>query len=125
MWVSRSELRRLLAQISAAESRAKRAEEALAAERQSKDWLTLQLTSRLVTKSGQYGLDHEKSEPSQPSSPHPHPRGYTRDPTEIDLAKLEWYKQCAVAAGKDEDDALMKWEAEMRGEQPVYTYEDE
>jgi len=123
MWVSKSEMRRLLAQISTAESRALRAEDALAAERQSKDWLTLQLTSRLVTKSGQYGLDHEKSEPSQTATQHP--RGYTHDPTEIDLAKLEWYKQCAVLAGKDEDDAVMKWEAEMRGEQPIYTYEDE
>ena len=55
---------------------------------------------------------------STPLEPPPvnHPKGYTHDPTEIDLAKLEYYKECARRAGHDEEDALAKWEAEMRGE---------
>jgi len=122
MWVSKSEMRRLLAQISTAESRAQRAEDTLAAERARHDWKDLQLLNRAVTKNGGYALDHEKSEPALPT---PHPRGFTHEPTDIDLAKLEWYKQCAVNAGKDEDDAVLKWEAEMRGEQLTYNYEDE
>jgi len=124
MWITKAEMRRLLNQISAAESRAIRAEDALAAERQSKDWLTLQLASRVVTKGGQYGLEHEA--PKLQSPPAAHPLGFTHEPTDVDNAKLEYYIQCARNAGVPnyEEDARAKWEAEMRGELLIPTYDD-
>jgi len=121
MWLSKSDYERLITlaaqseflskALESAEKRAEDAEKALASERSSKDWLTLQLSSRLVTKSGQYGLDHEKPVPTPIPA-----NGYTHEPTDVDYAKLEYYKTCAKNAGKDEQDAVMKWEAEMRGE---------
>ena len=99
--------------LAAAEKRAVAAEEALTAERAAKDWLAVQLASRVITKHGGYGLEQERAQPS----PAPHPRGFTHEPTVMDLAKLEFYKQCAAAAGKDEQDAIDKWEQEMRGEE--------
>lgn len=122
MFVKREDYERLVTQaakcqflttaLAAATKRAEDAESALSSERGNKDWLTLQLASRVVTKHGQYGLEHEKPVKTEV----PSPQGYTHDPTEIDLAKLEFYKKCAREAGKDEEDAVLKWEAEMRGE---------
>jgi hypothetical protein len=120
MWLSKREIARLERELSAALQRAKAAEDALAAERQAKDWLVLQLASRVITKHGGYGLDHEPSPPKVVE-----PQRFVRQPTEIDLAKLEYYKQCAAAAGKPEEDAVQKWEAEMRGESIAYEYESE
>lgn len=121
MWLKREDYERLVTQaaqcqfmetaLAAAEKRAEDAENALASERSAKDWLTLQLSSRVITKHGGYGLEHEPK-----PAPVFHPQGYTHDPTEIDLAKLEFYKRCARDAGRDEEDAVMRWEAEMRGE---------
>jgi hypothetical protein len=118
MWISRRELKRLLTQVATTESRARGAEDTLAAERQRHDWAMLQLTSRFVVKQGLYGLDHEPS-PPVPSDP----RRFVRLPTEEDDAKLEYYKQCYREAGKSEDEAVVLWEAEMRGEQVRYPYE--
>lgn len=118
MWVSKSEMRRLLHQLATAESRARRAEDTLAAERQRHDWAILQLTSRFVVKQGLYGLDHEP-----PAAPAPEPRRFIRPPTEEDDAKLEYYKQCYREAGRSEEEATALWEAEMRGEQVMYPYE--
>ena len=121
MWIKREDYERLVTQAAQCEplkdslavalERARSAEDILAVERNAKDHLITQLTSRFLTKQGSYGLDHEP----QPK-PEPHPKGYTHEPSEYDLAKLEFYKQCARNAGKDEDDAVMRWEAEMRGE---------
>jgi hypothetical protein len=119
-WISRAELRRLLQQVAAAEQRAQKAEDALAAERQAKDWMVTQLTSRFVTKQGSYGLDHKPPEPITP-----HPKQFIREPTEIDLVKLEYYKKCARNAGRDEQGAIDIWEAEMRGETITFQYDDE
>ena len=123
MWISRRGLVRLERELSRAIRRAEAAEQALAAERQGKDWLTVQLASRIVTKHGGYGLAHEPPPPAPP--PQPHPRGFVRDPTEIDYAKLEYYRQCARQAGKSEEEAEHIWEAEMRGESVRYEYDDE
>lgn len=122
MWVNREHYEQLVMQAAqckplqnalvVAEERAVNAEDALAVERKSKDWLITQLTSRFLTKQGSYGLDHQP----RPTESVAHPKGYTHEPSEIDLAKLEFYKQCARNAGHDEDDAIAKWEAEMRGE---------
>lgn len=132
MWLKREDYERLVTQsaqseflskaLESAEERAELAEHSLAAERSNKDWLTLQLASRVVTKHGQYGLDYEK--PSE-KPPVEHPKGYTHEPTEYDLAKLEFYKRCALEAGKDEEDAIQKWEAEMMGESLPIEYEAE
>jgi hypothetical protein len=119
MWVSKTEMRRLLAQVSAAESRAQRAEDSLAAERARHDWLSLQLTSRVVTKHGGYGLDHEPPTPALPD-----PRNFVRVPSAEDDAKREYYIRCFREAGKSEEEAVALWEAEMRGEQVRYPYED-
>jgi len=121
MWVSRAEMRRLLQQVAAAETRAQRAEDALAAERASKDWLTVQLASRVVTKHGQYGLDH--AAPTKEPPPPAIPAGFTHVPDERDYAKLEWYKQLARQRGESEDYAEKIWEAEMRGEPLPYQVE--
>lgn len=131
MWVSKSEMRRLLAQLSAAESRAIESENRLtaererldglvASERQSKDWLTVQLASRVVTKHGQYGLDHEIPVKEVPQA---NPKGFIREPNEYDLAVLKQYQQWAREAGQSEEDAREKWEAEMRGESVNYESE--
>lgn len=122
MWITRRELARLERELSVALRRAERAEESLASERASKDWLVTQLTSRVVTKHGGYGLEHEA--PLRQSPP-VNPRGFIRDPTDADDAKLDYYKRCFAEAGKSEDEAVALWEAEMRGESPAYPYESE
>lgn len=99
--------------LASAEQRAEDAEKALASERGNKDWLTLQLASRVVTKHGQYGLDHEAPKPVEPI---PVPQGFTHNPTELDYAKLDFYKKCYRDAGMDEEKAEERWNAEMRGE---------
>lgn len=119
-WISRREIARLERELKATLQRAKDAEDRLQAERASKDWLITQLTSRFVTKQGQYGLDHEP-----PPKPVLHPKGYVSEPSEIELAKLEYYKRCYREAGKSEKEAVALWEAEMRGETPTYEYERE
>ena len=122
MWLSRADYERLLTQaaqseflanaLKSAEKRAEDAESALASERSSKDWMVSQLTSRFLTKQQTYGLDDEprKAEPVS------HPKGYTHEPSVIELAKLEYYKQCARDAGRPEEEGELIWEAEMRGE---------
>src|SRR5690242_13137111 len=131
MWLPRAEYQRLVEQAARcqfveqacqlAEARTEEAEKQLAAERAAKDWMVTQLTSRFVTKQGGYGLDHAP----QPVMPTAHPKGYTHEPSEMDMAKLEYYKDCARAAGVDEGDAIEKWEAEMRGESLVIEAEAE
>lgn len=121
MWLSRRELARLERELKNALQRAAEAEHRLDAERQAKDWLTLQLSSRLVTKTGGYGLDHEMPKSAAAT---PHPRNYTHEPSDIDYAKLEYYKQCAANVGRSEEDAVQRWEAEMRGEMITYTEGD-
>jgi hypothetical protein len=93
----------------------------VASERQGKDWLTIQLASRVVTKHGGYGLDHEA--PAKADAQPLHPKGFIREPTELDYIRLEAYKKWAKEAGVDnaEDDAQARWEAEMRGETVAYT----
>lgn len=122
MWVSRREITRLERELKNALQRADCAEERLQAERSSKDWLITQLTSRVITKHGGYGLDHE---PNPLVTTPAHPRGFIREPTELDEVKLEYYKRCARERGLPEEDAVMKWESEMRGEMPTYDAEQE
>jgi hypothetical protein len=111
MWLSRRELARLERELNAALQRAKGAEDALAAERQRHDWLILQLTNRVVTKHGGYGLEEAKPEPVEPN-----PKGFTREPTQEDIDVLNFYKNCAAEAGLDDAKATEWWEAHMRGE---------
>ena len=117
MWIDRKTYERLLSEaaqlkplqnaLAMAEERAMSAEDALAVERNRKDWLVEQLTSRVLTKQKVYGLDSEPH-PVEPAVQPPF------EPTEIDLAKLKYYKECALAAGKSEEDAQARWEEEMR-----------
>lgn len=120
-WITTRELARLERERENAIRRAEAAEERLAAERQRHDWLALQLVSRVVTKHGGYGLDEVKAEP-----PAPHPRGFTHEPDDMDMAKLEFYKQCARDAGVEDpdSDAQRRWEAEMRGEELPIEYDN-
>ncbi len=113
MWVTKRELARLERELARAIKRADEAEERLAAERQRHDWQSLQLVSRVVTKHGGYGLDEIKTEPVEPKQ---HPKGFTHEPTQEDMDMLNFYKVCAADAGLDEQDAVRKWEAKMRGE---------
>lgn len=99
-----------------------RADKIVAAERHSKDFLVLQLASRVVTKHGGYGLE---AEPKPTEPPPPHPKKFIREPNEQDLARLDYYKQCYRQADKSEDEAEAIWEREMRGEQVTYEYEQE
>lgn len=128
-WVNQRYLDRLESDLTAALQRAEvsesrlaaereRLDGLLAAERQSKDWLTVQLASRVVTKHGQYGLDHEKSVAVEPQ-----PSRYTHEPTEMDYARLEFYKRDAQRVGATEEDAQARWEAEMRGNPIPVAYE--
>lgn len=120
MWISRRELQRLERELSQALKRASEAEAELRRERAAKDTLVVQLASRVITKHGGYGLD----EPERPAPP-PHPKRFTHEPSETDLAKLDYYKQCYLQAGRPVEEAEAIWEAEMRGETPVYPYESE
>jgi hypothetical protein len=130
-WISQRSLNRLERDLLSALQRTERAEELLAterrradeliaAERQAKDFLTVQLASRVVTRHGGYGLALEPS----PTEPAPHPKGYVREPNEQDLARLDYYKQCYLQAGKPEEEAESLWESEMRGATPSYPFED-
>ena len=135
MWVSRREIARLERELSSALHRAKTAEENLAEERKrlddivasergAKDFLTLQLTSRVITKHGGYGLAETKPEPVVA-----HPKGFVREPEEVDTARFHYYVRCYQEAGKSPDEAQQLatnlWEAEMRGESVTYEYEQE
>ncbi len=113
MFVSKRELARLERELARAIKRADEAEERLAAERQRHDWQSLQLVSRVVTKHGGYGLEETQAEPVVPQ---PNPKGFTHEPTPEDIDVLDFYKRAAAEAGKDESDAMQKWEAHMRGE---------
>ncbi len=106
-----------------AEARAISAEESLASERQAKDWLTLQLASRVVTKNGGYGLDHEKPTPQIVEAIPVR----TKEPDEMDMARLDWYVKCYREAGHMDPETAAKdyWEAEMRGEHPLTEVERE
>lgn len=126
MWLKREDYERLVTQaaqlkplqnvLAVAEERASNAEDLLASERQAKDWLITQLTSRFLTKQGSYGLDHERSVEGLKEALAETPKAYKRQPTERDLGLLEFYKQCAAQTGQPEEDAIAKWEAVMRGE---------
>src|SRR5689334_4105799 len=98
-FVSQREFVRLQRELNNAVKRAEFAEQQLAAERQSKDWLVLQLTSRVVTKHGGYGLDHERPEPA-PSDP----RKFTQPLSVEDKAKREYYIRCFTEAGRSEEE---------------------
>jgi hypothetical protein len=117
MWVSRAEMRRLVQQLAAAEKRALRAEDALAAERQRHDWKDLQLLSRAVTKSGGYGLEHEQRAESPPPQ-------FIQPPTPEEEARRDYYVKCYLEAGRSAEEAEAIWEAERRGEVVRYPYED-
>lgn len=132
MWINKRDLDRLERDLLHALQRAEKAEAALAeerrraddliaAERQSKDFLTLQLASRVVTKNGGYALEAEP----QAHEPTPHPKGYVREPTEFDYARLEGYKEFYQRDGRSEEEAQELWDREMRGEQIVYPFEQE
>jgi len=130
MWLSQKDHERLVTQaaqsefltkaLEAATKRAEQSEKDLASERASKDWMISQLTSRFLTKQKSYGLDDKKPEP-----PPPNPKGYTHEPTVIELAKLEYYKQCYRDAGMPEEKGELRWEAEMRGEVVPFEFEME
>ncbi len=113
MWVTKRELARLERELARAVSRAEDAENRLAEERQRHDWQSLQLVSRVVTKHGGYGLEHE---PQKDEPPKQHPKGFTHEPTQEDIDMRNYYIACAIDAGQTEDDAIQKWEAKMRGE---------
>lgn len=121
MWITRRELARLERQLTEALRRAERAEDALRSERERKDSAILELASRVVTKHGGYGL--QSAEPKVEAQP-PHPKKFTHEPTDVDLAKLEYYVNEYRKAGRSEEEATMIWEAEMRGENPIYPYEE-
>ena len=132
MWVSRREWDRQQRDLLHALGRAEKAEQALvderrrtdeliAGERQAKDFLTLQLASRVVTRYGGYGLEAEPKS----VEPEPHPKGFIRQPTDQDLIRLEGFKYFYRQAGLSEEDAQELWEAEMRGEPVVYPFEQE
>lgn len=120
-WLSRRELVRLERETQRAVQRAIYAEGQLAEERRAKDALVVQLASRVVTKHGGYGLDNPAPIPPAPETAN----NYTHEPTEMDKAKLDYYKRQARAAGQPEELAQQIWEAELRGEQIVYPYETE
>lgn len=127
-WVSRREMARLERERSAAFQRAQEAEQRLmaererldsllASERQNANWTILQLTSRVVTKHGGYGLDYEPQPKEIPATVNP--SGYTHEPTQQDYDYLEWLKSEAKTYGRPESEAIAYWEARMRGEMPV------
>lgn len=131
MWITAAEFARMERAIEDSLQRAidaekrlaeerKRLDDIVASERQSKDWMTLQMASRVVTKHGGYGLDHEPPKPAPP-----HPKGFIREEELVDTARLEFYKKNCRDVGRSEEEAIAVYEAEMRGESPAYPYEQE
>lgn len=118
-WISSRELRRIERERAEAATRAVSAELRLDKEREAKDRLIVQLTSRVLIKNGAYSI-----EPPPPLPP-PDPRGFAREPSDEDLARHEYYKKCYADAGRTEEEATQLWEAEMRGEQVTYEYQTE
>jgi hypothetical protein len=126
MWISRDAYQQLVTQaaqcdllsaaLAKAETRAETAEAALIAERARVDKLNLAVMDYGATKSGSIAIS-SRVEP--PPKVEPHPKGYLHEPDEVELAKLEWYKQKCREAGRNEDEATAYWEAEMRGEHPA------
>src|SRR5260370_256179 len=126
MWLSRENYERFVTQaarcgmlveaLAKAETRAESAESALVAERARVDKLNLAFMDYGSPKSGSLAIS-ARVEPPQPSPPHP--KGYTHEPDEVELAKLEYYIKCCREAGRDESEATAYWEAEMRGERPA------
>ncbi len=104
MWISKRELQRLERERGNAERRALAAEERIDTERQRHDWLILQLTNRVVTKHGGYGLAETKPEPE----PERHPKGFTHEPTLEDIDVLNQFKMWAAAAGQPLDAACWR-----------------
>ena len=123
IWISKREWARHQRELNAAFKRASEAEQQLAAERQAKDWLVLQLASRVITKHGGYGLDHEPRVTTETAQAKP-AGGFIREPTLDDEDRLDYYKKCYREKGLSEDAAVSVWEAEMRGETPKYPYEE-
>jgi hypothetical protein len=133
MWVKREDYERLVKQAAQselmqdardkAEARAKSAEADLRVERESKDFMTLQMASRVVTKHGGYGLNETPVKVEQ----NPHPKGFIREEEPTDTARFQYYVTCYQNAGKPLDEAqalaTQLYEAEMRGESVTYDYE--
>lgn len=137
MWITTAEYKRLERTLDDALQRAidaerrlaeerKRLDDIVVSERQSKDWMTLQLASRVITKHGGYGLDRAAPETPKPEQ---HPKGFVREPEEVDNARLQYYVTCYQNAGKSTEEAqslaTKLWEAEMRGEPVTYDYQQE
>ena len=124
MLISKREWARHERQLDAALKRAELAESRLEAERQRMDARSdaeraqftstvVQLTSRVLTKHGAYGLP----EPEAAPLPHATPRtdGFIREPTEEDLIYREMLINDALAHGQTEDDAVKYWNSVMQG----------
>jgi hypothetical protein len=108
-WSNRSEILRLLEQVAKAEKRAELAELRLETERKSKDYLTLELASRVMTASRQYGIVERVEEKREA-------RPQVEALTAFQEAEREQWANFAVAEGLEKEDGYAKWEAHQRGE---------
>lgn len=113
-WSNQVEIRRLLEHVAKAEKRAELAEQRLETERKSKDYLTLELASRVMTASRQYGISERIVEPKRLTST---PEASL---TPFEETEREQFGQFALEQGYDKEDGYRQWDAKQRGELMPY-----
>jgi len=110
MWLRRAEVRRLLDELRRAKARLTELEAALEAERERSRRREDELVDRVLTASGRHGLTPapKASAPAEPKA---------RPPlTALDEARLEAYRQAAVASGRPPQDGDRVFEAQRNGQ---------
>lgn len=113
-WDKRAETRRLLKQVADANARVKEVEADLKAERKSKDYLVLELSSRVMTASRQYGISERPEAPIQQQSLPPAPL------TPFEESEREEFGKFAVEAGQSKEDGFELWDRRRHGELMPY-----
>lgn len=115
MWLRKAEMRRLLAQLAAAQSRAEKAEERLDCERLRNDRVSIGLINRFMTSQ----VKTYAVAPEEEAAPQKQPElVQARDP--FKEAEREEYGRMAIDAGNAREDGYALWDAKERGERMPY-----
>lgn len=109
MWISRAELRRVLAQSRKLEERVAALEGELRAERERNRVRENELLDRVLTAAGRYAIGPEPKKDIRPKEP-PKPTV-----TALDEARRAAYREAALKAGRTVQEADALWQAQMNG----------
>ena len=111
MWISRAELRRLLAQRDELKEKIASLEVELREERERSRRREDELLDRVLTASGRHGLTPEAKLPAEPKVRPPVPM------TALDEARRDAYRKAAVEAGRTVQEADQFFDAQRNGKQ--------